>query len=287
MFLRIVLFVFSLTILPDACSFLDNESYDPAYLVFSEAKLTTKSNEGDPVHDIRSVWVYADGNFIGVFPIPGKVPVIPTGKDVEILVSAAVRENAEINSAIEYPFMNRVAKTLKLEGGKEYAIDLSFSYRSEAKFDIVEGFESSFQFFTQDLDGNTETRFSTTAVDKVSGLKSGVVTLNNSNKDFEVSTQNFFDNNLNLKGAVFLEFDYKCEENLLVGTELDEGSLVVTQYKVILVNTDGWKRAYINLSNEISSLNTLKYRVIFGAGYQSTDGEDSEIYLDNIKLIHF
>lgn len=287
MSVRFVLFVFSITILTNACSFLDNDSYDPAYLVFDEAMLTTKSNEGDAVHDIRSVWVFADGNFIGVFPIPGKVPVIPTGKDVEILISAGVRENAEINSAIEYPFMNRVAKTLKLEEGKEYPVELNFSYRPEAKFDLVEGFESSFQFFTEDLDGNTETRFSSTTTDKVSGLKSGMVTLNNSNKDFEVSTQNFFNNNLNLKGSVFLEFDYKCEESLLVGTELDQGSFVVSQYKVILVSTDGWKRAYINLSNEISNLNTLKYRVIFGAGYQSTDGEDSEIYLDNIKLIHF
>ena len=287
MSLRIVLFVFSITLLLDACSFLDNESYTPAYLVFDEAILTTKINEGDAVHDIRSVWVFADGNFIGVFPIPGKVPIIPTGKDVEILVSAGVRENAEINSGIEYPFMNRVAKTLKLEEGKEYPMELNFSYRDECKFDLVEGFETSFQYFTDDIDGNTETRFTSTTVDKVSGLKSGLVNLNNSNKDFEVTTQNFFDNDLNLKGSVFLEFDYKCEENLLVGVELDEGSFIVTQYKVILVPTDGWKRAYINLSDEISSLNTLKYRVIFGAGYQSTDGEDSEIYLDNIKLIHF
>lgn len=285
--LKSILYTFIVFVSFNSCSFLDNDSYNPAYLVFDEAIITTKTGEGDPIANIKSVWVYADGQLLGIFPIPGKVPIIPTGSEMEILISAGVNENADLSSGIEYPFFNRIILNRNFSQGQELNVDLNFTYKSDLKFDIVEGFESSFQVFTKDIDGNSETRISNTTIDKVSGARSGIVTLNNSNRDFEVTTENYFNNNLNLKGSVFLEFDYKCDENILVGTEILQNQLLTTAYKVILVQTDDWKRAYINLTDEISDPNTALYKVILGAGYESTNGEDSELYFDNIKLIHF
>lgn len=271
----------------NSCSLFDNDSFNPAYLILENPALSTRSNEGDPVHDIKDVWVFIDGKLLGIFPLPAKVPVITTGKEMNILISAGVKENGDINSSFEYPFMTRIEKNVVLNEGKEEKIPLNFSYKTDIKFDIVEGFETSFQQFTQDIDGNTETRFSFTTEDKVSGQKSGIVTLNNSNKDFEVTTVNYFNNSQNAKGSVFLEFDYKCDENLLIGTDVIENQTQFTSYKVILSKTTEWKRAYINFSDEISNPNTDFYRVMFGAGYERIDNVDSKIYLDNIKLIHF
>ncbi|MBK8112839.1 MAG: hypothetical protein IPK46_22340 [Saprospiraceae bacterium] len=77
----------------------------PAYLLLSDPAITVRSDEGAPVSSIQDAWVIVDGQLLGVFPLPAKVPVIPTGKEMSIQINAGIKENADRNISAEYPFL--------------------------------------------------------------------------------------------------------------------------------------------------------------------------------------
>ncbi len=270
-----------------ACTFTENESIEPAYLILDEATLTTKSSEGAAIHKIRYAWVILDGQLLGNFPLPAKVPIIPSGKEMEIQINAGVNFNGDVNSSVEYPFFNPVKKTLIPKPKEEYKIALNYSYVSDIVFDFIEDFENSTHIFDNDIDENPATRINLTSKDKVSGNKSGMLILTNESPDGEFSSIPFFEGKNNKLGNAFLEFDYKSDEPIYIGAELVFKSSSTQSYSVNLKKTDQWVHVYINLTKEISQNTVLKYRVIMGSTKLNSDLPQSEVYFDNVKLVHF
>ncbi|MFM2393367.1 MAG: hypothetical protein RLZZ546_1349, partial [Bacteroidota bacterium] len=163
--------LFFLSIL-SSCTFFDSESLNPGFLILENPSLNTSSAEGDGVHQIKSIWVIVDGNVLGVFPLPAKVPVIPTGQKREILLRGGINLNADLSTSIEYPFYNSINIELDVKEGESYPVPLKFTYKADSKFDIVEGFEDSNHVFTKDLDNIQDTRIILSSEDKKSGQKS-------------------------------------------------------------------------------------------------------------------
>lgn len=270
-----------------ACTFSANDSYTPAYLLLSDPAITVRPDEGAPVSSIQDAWVIVDGQLLGVFPLPAKVPVIPTGKEMSIQINAGIKENADRNISAEYPFYLPLKTTLFLEEGKNYTIDLDYQFKDETYFDFTEGFESSLHLLTFDLDGNTESKLSITGDDHSFGNKSGVVIVDKENDDVEFTNESYFNNSNNKGGNVYLEFDYKSEEAIYVGTQTNTFGAEILQYKVVLSPTDVWKRAYINLTDEISRPGVVSYRPVFRVLYEKKQKESARAYLDNVKMVHF
>ncbi len=270
-----------------ACSLFDSESFEPAFLILENPKLSTKSSEGDPVQNITDAWVFLDGQLLGVFPLPAKVPIIPTGQKILIQVSAGIKFDGVENSSGEYPFFVPIITELDIESGKNYTIPLNFTYRPDAIFDLIEGFENDNHIFEYDIDGNANSRINFSNQEKVSGAKSGIMTLTNEAQDGEFASIPFFDNNKNKKGNVYLEFDYKSPEIIYVGAEQVYASSSKQIYVAYLQPTTSWKRVYINLTKEISQIAITNYRPIVGASIKQSGRQNSEIYFDNFKLVHF
>lgn len=270
-----------------SCTFSDKETYEPAYLLLEDPQISVRTDEGAPVNGIQDAWIIVDGKLIGVFPLPAKVPIITTGAEMQIQINAGVKENADRNISVEYPFYSPLLTSLTLEPGKSYSIPLNYQYKDETYFDFTEGFETSLHLLTYDLDGNTETRLSITNEDAVFGNKSGLVKLSKDNDDAEFTTESFISNANNKRGAVYLEFDYKSEEVIYVGTQVNTQGSEILQYKVLLLPSETWKRAYINLTDEISSPNVVDYRPVFRVLYENKENEFSKTYIDNVKLVHF
>lgn len=270
-----------------ACTFSDNDSYTPAYLLLSDPAITVRPDEGAPVSGIQDAWVIIDGQLLGVFPLPAKVPVIPTGKEMAIQITAGVKENADRNISVEYPFYQPLKTSLTPVAGESYTIDLDYQFKDETYFDFTEGFENSLHLLTYDLDGNTESKLTLTSEDKAFGNKAGLVVVDKENDDVEFTNESYFSNNNNKGGNVYLEFDYKSEEAIYVGTQVNTFGAEVLQYKVLLAPSDVWKRAYINLTDEISRPGVVSYRPVFRVLYEKKQKAFSKAYLDNAKLVHF
>lgn len=270
-----------------SCTFTDNETFDPGFLILEKPTLKTTSLQGDEVHQIKHVWVIVDGINLGIFPLPSKVPIISTGKKVTINLRAGVNQNADLSTSIEYPFFNSLDQEILIEAGKSYELPLQFTYKQDAKFDFTEGFELAGHVLVRDLDEIQDTRITVTDEDKRSGNKSGSIVLDKSLNIAQFTTEGFFSNSNNKRGSVYLEFDFKTNVPFYVGYEIEKSKDIESEFKVILSPTTDWKRAYIDLSSEISGPNVISYRPIFGVEYLTSAGEKSKTYIDNVKLVHF
>jgi hypothetical protein len=268
-----------------SCAITDQDSYEPAYLILGEASIATKPSQGASCSSIKDAWVVVNGQLLGVFPLPAKVPIITTGKPVEIQINAGVKENADRNISVEYPFFKPISKTLDLQPNKSFTIDTKFEYKENVIFDFIEDFESNTTLLSEDIDKNTNTKIAISSKDKSKGLHSGLILLDKTNKDAEVSTSIFYTNTN--KGNIYVEFDYKNQENIAVGAEVVRSGSIITEYKVLLTKSTEWKRAYINLSDKIAVPQVSGYRLLIGSSYENIGNNPSEIYIDNVKLIHF
>jgi hypothetical protein len=278
-----------LFLLFSSCSIFDNEDANVAFVEVTNPIMEVNIvKEGAASHGIKHAWATIDNNLIGVFPIPNKIPAILKNTKTSIQINWGVNDSGDNDSSVEYPFFNPVIIDATLTPNQVLSFPSKVTYVKNAAFDVVEGFESLNHVFTKDLDEDSNTKLLLSTKEKVSGERSALLTITKDNKIIEVTTSNYFNAANNKKGAVWVEFDYKSDEDLFVGYDLITAGAEITEYKIGLRPSKTWKRAYVNLSDEISSSKVQEYRVAFKSAFTGQSGNSiAEIYLDNIKLIHF
>ena len=109
-----------------SCSLFDNENPIPGFLVFDNPTLITNGEQGAPTHNIKDVWVFDGPDFLGIFPLPAKVPVIITGEEKQFSIFAGVRNNGGVGNALRYPFFKQIEASATLEAREEKTIPLNF-----------------------------------------------------------------------------------------------------------------------------------------------------------------
>ena len=129
-----------------SCSLFDNENPIPGFLVFDNPTLITNGEQGAPTHNIKDVWVFDGPDFLGIFPLPAKVPVIITGEEKQFSIFAGVRNNGGVGNALRYPFFKQIEASATLEAREEKTIPLNFEYSDNVKFDFIEEFEGNHIF---------------------------------------------------------------------------------------------------------------------------------------------
>lgn len=270
-----------------SCSFFDNESIQPAFLDLKNPTLTTNIDQGAPSHGIQDAWVFVDGEIIGVFPLPARVPIIPSGFEQEIRIVAGVKENGSLSGSKEYPFYEPITRIVDISPGEEISIPLDFRYIDEAVFDFVDGFEGT-TIFDFDVDANNNTELQISNDEARFGSFSGKMVVTSENSTLEVSSTQGLPNTRNLGGSVFLEFDYLSNETVLAGTFLESiNNDRLPIYEVAYRPTTEWKRAYVNVTSLISNDQILVYRILFAVGYENGGNQEGVCYLDNVRLVHF
>lgn len=268
-----------------SCSLLPPEEASFGYLEIPAVTLQTTPSAGHPSHAIKDIWVYADGEDLGVYAVPATVPVLSGGEAKRFQVRGGVKVNGNNATSREYPFYNEVILNEVVGEDQNISRNINFTYKQEAVFDLVEDFESGNQFDSE-IDGDAQTFVQRVTGESPYGNHCGYIHLSGNNDAIEVSHSASFPNSNNKQGAVFLEFDYKCDEKIFVGTILEEGGLLVKDYKILVTETDTWKKFYLDLTEEISNSSVVRYKVVFSSTLIS-GGTEANIYLDNIKLIHF
>lgn len=277
-----IAFVF---LLCSGCTFFDNFSSDPAFLIVENVQLNTLSLQGHPSHKIEDLWVYADGQFLGVFPLPARIPILADGTVKSIRFAAGIRPNAVNTNSVEYPFYAPILQDLKLDSGKSYPLSLTFSYAQTTVFDFIEAFEGV-PFFTKQLKGSPEASMTSSTKNIFSGTRSGLIRLGPSDTECEITSEVKFSNKNNKKGAVYLEMDYQTSIEVFIGVILENSTQELKSYKVGLKPNESWNKVYINFTEEISSPFVEEYRIVIGV-QKPASVTNSESYFDNIKLLHF
>lgn len=245
------------------------------------------NNPGALTHNFTDVWVYIDGKVIGVFEVPCKIPVLVSGS-CKVTLYPAMRNNGMASTKKIYPFAEPFETTKDLVEGETYTFNPTTRYFSNTKFWI------------EDFEGST-----------VQIVKDANVSSPNLNMDIESNGPwgNYGHLSLNTvdslwigvtdpalplpkSGAeVYLEFDYKNTNSIQTGmleiqssgTVVDHGGYTASRQ----IADVQWKKIYIDLKDVVSNTpNAFFYRqyltILLNEGLSS-----SEVFIDNIKVVHF
>lgn len=276
---------------------------DPAWIEISEWDLQENPNSANQTgvltSNITNAWVYMDGDVIGVFELPVKLPLLKDGTHNFKIYPAILNNGISATKKI-YPFLEPYDITLDLVKNETVAISPTTRYYSNVKFwiedfedaspNLVDGNSTIAHIEKVDVNDNdpvfnasiNEGGFGRIKIDETNYIWIGSTTANN-------GTLNM---NLPRGQEVYLEIDYHNTISLTTGVLAIDGSGVAKDNVNIRLNSQKpsevkWKKIYIDLREIVSSSTNASY---FEFSFKTTldNGKsEGEVNIDNIKAVYF
>ncbi len=270
-----------------SCDIINPEEPIPSYIHVDTAMVKPVPGEVTGFHNFQDVWVYVDGALVGTYQIPFTVPVLPSGNQT-ITLEAGIKESGQSMFRTKYPFVSSYYKDTLLPPADTLHLTPVYEY-VEANVPLYEGFEDlGTQFEKTEA---SDTSFIIMEDSNSIHGNYGYVALDISRPNFDCRTSDLYE--LPKTEKTYFEFDYKCNEKLTAGVfakEYNDGVFTDVRYSVIVLDTTKhWNRIYLNLTEIVAqTTNAIEYRLFFSASKEETqDNELGEVFLDNIKLIHY
>jgi hypothetical protein len=270
----------------------------PAYLKIAPFQLTvTSTQHGSVSHKITNASVTllddeANAAYrIGVLPLPADVPVLSKG-ELTIQIDPVIRTNGSSQFLNIYPFYSRFTKTINLVEQQTTEVQPVSSYIPEAKFEFIEDFEGSTQLFTLEKDGNVKTAIVVAEEVVFEGNASGHIYLDTANSLIAVATNQVFEIEATTAARVFLEVNFKTEVIIEFAViTVDNSGLETPNFEFGVLPSDEWNKIYFDVTELISNSMETKFRFGIRAELPIENGKftlnEADIYLDNIKVVHF
>lgn len=276
-----LLFILTLS----ACRLSDNNAPLPFYLELSDPTVVAPIGGGFDTHKITDAWVFADGQILGVFPLPARVPVLVGDQDVEITILAGIRNNGMNDTPVFYPFYKSIVTKVSPVANGTTTIPLNFQYVSNVKIPVNESFENG-SSFSIDIDGNPDSNILVSGETASLGKKSGLVLLTNSLKFMEAASVVRVLNGQNARGKSYIELDYKGEGEIAVGIAKLRAGVFKVDYVLFVPGKPDWNKIYVDVTNVLSPTDYDEYRLVLGFSRTGVS-ETSRLYVDNVKHLHF
>ncbi|TXF88788.1 hypothetical protein FUA23_13125 [Neolewinella aurantiaca] len=256
----------------------------PAYVMMEGFELQTPG-QGTPTSDIPEVWVFADAEFIGVFGLPARIPV-PRAGSSQIRLEPGVRQNGSSATPEPYDFYTPVNLTLELTPGETINIGTQpITYKPEVRFSIFETFEpGDVRAFSEVING-MGTLAPTQEIVRT-GDYSGKIHLTADSPVFEVASEQSFPDLTATRRYVWLEMDFLSAADGRIGVSGSNGLNSSSLFDPSFRPQEQWTKIYFDITNIIVDLNLDPIQINLAA-ILPQDLEEGDVYLDNIKLIHF
>lgn len=296
--------IFSLLIVSLILMGCTKNNPDPSWIEISkwdlqENSAVTPNSINDPgvlTSNFSDAWIYMDGDLVGVFELPVKLPIIKDGSH-SFKIYPAIHNNGISATKKIYPFVEPYELIVDLVQNEVTTITPVTRYYSNLKFWIYD-FEDSTPMIVDGPSSLTQMQkiSSSPILDPAINQGSfGRITLNSTNNYYIGSTiaNNSGTLNLNLpKGReVYLEIDYHNTNQMTTGVLAINNDGSVTDNPYIRLNSQDqdikWKKIYIDLREIVSASTNASY---FEFSFQSyLDAEESigEVNIDNIKAVYF
>jgi hypothetical protein len=279
-----------------ACEKSDPAENVPAYLYLTPFTLSVDAAaQGSASHRITEAWLSVDGAFLGAYSLPATVPVLGRG-ETRLALSPGIRDNGIARTPEIYPFYQPFETMLELVPAQLDTLRLQTRYRPQTRFAFIEDFERGTPIFDELRQGSSENRLrpTTTDADVFEGRFSGLIRLNQNNPTVELATVSRFREMPAAGRPVYLEVNYKSEVPVLFGII---GYLPQTPGEGFSLFDPGflpredWNKIYFNLTLLFQQANFSEYQIALFATIPLENGrlsrDEANIWLDNIKLVHF
>jgi hypothetical protein len=274
-----------------SCNLINPSEQAPAYIEIEQFDYdpTPTLQEMGPSTStkIKDVWVYVDNQFQGTYELPARFPLLKTGTSKLVLVPG-IYLNGISSTRSPYPFYKGSDHEINVPENGTVQINPVTSYFDLVNCSYCESFEGTGFSLTPTSQSDTVI-YQLPAGDPeiFEGAGSGVVYLQTADSKFEVTSTSDYD----LPGAgapVFLEFDYKINQEMEIGLIVNIPGAASIKVPVIIIRPSlTWNKIYIQLGNKVSSYgNNARFNVYF-AGDKDPSVLKSIFYLDNIKVVNF
>ena len=264
----------------------------PAYLKIDTVFVQTYyPEEGSSSSNITDVWVYVNDNIIGVYELPAILPVLAEGEN-KLEIRPGIKLNGISSTRVPYPFYEPIlfSNFNFVPDSVHHLEKLSTKYYSNLIFAWLEDFEGSSISFDENPASDTviektSPRNSPEAFLSPNSQYSGVIYLTEPRPIY--SGASYLSFAMPKQGSpTVLELDYKINNYLNTGLLIRDPGGYIKVPLIILNHSSDWNKIYINLGPNLSlHPQASEFRVYFEAGLDY-DRTTSEIYLDNIKVIH-
>lgn len=239
--------------------------------------------EGNHTSKITDAWVYIDGEFKGVFPLPSEFPVLKVGQQT-IIIEGGIKKNGIASSRDNYPYYDSFTIDADLVENQKLTLNpkLSYSINSFPFNENFEGVGTNLEILSDSVSHTLEKVYDNSNV-KLGNYHSKSVISGEYGELFECATGNI---NLPKNKAVYLEMDYKCNSTIIVGMYAN-GISTNTKNAIIYLNKkEDWNKIYLSLSEIIANYNdAISYKLFFAIP-RDTSYSQNEMYLDNIRLVY-
>lgn len=274
---------------------------DPSWISVSEWDLQENPNSINPTgvltENITDAWVYMDGELVGVFEVPFKIPILDKGNH-KLLIYPTVRNNGISATKKIYPFLQPYEIDVELVQNETVSIDPVTRYYSSVKF-WIEDFEDS---VIEIADGTTSA-VSIERTNDPSVLDAfinqgyfGRVQLDATNNNWVGSTiannSGTLEMNLPRGQEVYLEIDYHNTNELVTGVLAISNTGVPTDNVHVRLNQQkdnevDWKKIYIDLREIVSASTSAQYFEFSFKALLDAGDISGEVNIDNIKAVYF
>jgi len=263
-----------------SCEIINPPEELPSYIQIDTFKLqTNEPQEGINTHSITDVWVYIDGSFVGAYELPAHFPVLETGRH-KITLYPGIKNNGIAASRVIYPFYTMFEDDTTLTEKQVITINPTVSYRDETVFAWIEDFEEA--GITIDTTYRSETDI---IIFDETDNQAAHIFLDSTQKFFECISDESF--TLPRNSSVYFEMDYKNSRIFAFGLFINK-SYTLTQQPVIYLNpSNTWKKICVDLTYYTSTNpDAINFNIFFSI-YKTDTLSVADVYLDNLKLIHF
>jgi len=265
---------------------------DPSWLQINAWTLNANPNyggaEGSLNHNISEAWVYVNDEIMGVFHLPCKIPILKAGT-FNIKIMPAIKNNGIASTKKIYPFLDTYMTTGTLVQNQTLVLSPFTKYKDNLSF-TIEDFEDINSSLIPDPNTSATTfQLSNTNLEWFNGNYYAKINLNAVDSSWVAYTN--WTSHVTKGKEAYLEVDYHTTN--MITTELIEisPSGVVPRINIGMNAQDPsvvtWKKIYIDLRELIAAGASGAY---FEQGFVATldaGKTDTEIWIDNIKLVHF
>ena len=274
------------------CDLFDPVEPTPAFIVIPSFNFETDyPTEFTDSEKFTEVWVYANDQVIGAYDLPAEIPILETG-ETELEFIPGIKNNGIASTRRQYPFIENDRRWITLEPGKLDTIIPEFRYKDNVTIINADDFEVGTVFTVNEGSQGSINRVTNNDL-VFEGDGSGFGFLSEGENTLKMIT-NEQQYDLPKNRLSWLEMNYKCNNSMAVGIQAVSQSTVESQYIIILnpttnaANQAEWNKIYIELSPTVATYqNAAHFELVIDAVRDQDNTGEIEVFLDNLKLVHF
>jgi len=266
----------------------------PAYIAidkinFDYNNVSLVGNGGTAITD---AWIFDNDNLLGVFELPAVVAIATEGTHT-LTVAAGIKLNGISGTRESYPYYKKWDKDITLNPLDTVFVTPKVGYYLETGI----SFKEEFQDVVLAIDTASS---SDVALERVfieneppyldAYVGKAVITL--ASPGFKAYTKKLFMVPTTVTQPIYLELDFKCNQDFVIGYIIQAPSTGTLENKLIslrstVVNGEmKWKHIYIDLTDQFAGrVDATGFGISFTAFYDSLNPE-GYIFMDNVKVVN-